>query len=111
MTSLQRLYQITLEEREAARDLDMDRLMGLLREKEELLPLLEDCSGFSPQDKELAQSVLRENQRNAYLFNSALNWTRENISLLQSATSPPVYGSSGGIVEQSGEGNLLSGKV
>jgi len=111
MTSLQRLYQVTLEEREAAKDLDMDRLMALLREKEELLPLLEDSHEFSSQDKALAQSVLRENKRNAYLFNSALNWTRENISLLQSAGAPSVYGSSGGIVEQTGEGNLLSGKV
>jgi hypothetical protein len=111
MTSLQRLYEVTLEEREAARDLDMDRLMVLLREKEELLPLLEETPDLSPEEKELARTVLYENRRNAYLYNSALNWTSENISLLQSATAPPIYGRSGGMVEQTGDGNLLSGKV
>ena len=111
MTSLHRLYEVTLEERDAARDLDMDRLMALLREKEELLPLLEETQDLSPEERELARSVLHENRRNAYLFHSALNWTRESMELLQAASPPPIYGESGGIVEQAGEGNLLSGKV
>jgi len=110
MTSLQRLYEVTLEEREAARDLDMDRLMGLLREKEELFSLLEESRELTPEERELAEIVMWENRRNAYLFHSALNWTRENMALLQASSIPPVYGS-GGVLEQAGEGNLLSGKV
>lgn len=110
MNNLQRLHKLVLEEREAARELDMDRLMGLLREKEALLPLLDEPRDLSREERELAETVLWENRRNAYLFHSALNWTRENMELLQAASGPSVYGS-GGIVEQTGEGNLLSGKV
>lgn len=110
MEHLQRLHKLVLEEREAARELDMDRLMRLLREKEELFPQLEAARELSPEERELAETVLWENRRNAYLFHSALNWTQENMQLLQASSSPPVYGS-GGIVEQTGEGNLLSGKV
>jgi len=111
MRNLQRLYELLLEEREAAKELDMDRLMRLLREKEDLLPLLEKTRELSSEERELARSIARENRRNAYLFHSALSWTRESMELLQSASAPPVYGESGGIVEQAGEGNLLSGKV
>ena len=110
MEYLKRLHQVVLEEREAAKDLDMERLTRLLGEKEHLLPLLEESRELSREERELAETVFRENRRNAYLFQSALNWTRENMELLQAASAPPVYGR-GGIVEQSGEGNLLSGKV
>ena len=110
MEGLKRLYELLLQEREAAKELDMDRLMSLLEEKEELLPLLEEDRDLASEEKELVRTLLQENRRNAYLFNSALNWIRENMELLQAASSPAVYGSSG-TVQRSGEGNLLSGKV
>ena len=111
MEGLQRLYEVLLEEREAARELNMDRLMALVREKEDLLPLLEDVPELSHEERELARAVVHENRRNAYLFQFALNWTSEAMELFQSASAPPVYSSSGAIVDQSGEANLLSGKV
>jgi flagellar biosynthesis/type III secretory pathway chaperone len=111
MQSLQRLYQITLEEREAARELDMDRLMRLLEEKQELLPELENAGQLTGEERELADSILQENRRNAYFFNSALSWTQENLEFLKELQAAPAYGGEGNKVTVHAEGNIISGKV
>ncbi len=111
MQSLRRLYQITLEEREAARELDMGRLTRLLEEKQELLPELENASELSPEDKELAASIQQENRRNEYFFNSALSWTRENLEFLREMQLAPAYGDEGRKITVNAEGNIISGKV
>lgn len=111
MSTLKRLHDLILQERQAAVELDMDSLLDLVEEKRDLLSRLQGWGELSPEERELAESILRENRRNSYLFHFALSWTRENMEILQNFTSTPVYGHSGGLLDQGTEGNLLSGKV
>lgn len=110
---LKRLYNLTLEERQAAKDLDIELLINVVGKKENLITHLQeiDLSSINKQEKEFIEIIQEENRRNAYLFNSALSWTRENIELLQGLMIVPAYGQAGKMLEYRGEGNLLSGKV
>lgn len=110
---LKQLYKLTLEERQAAKDLDIELLTNIIRKKEDIISCFQeiDLSSMNNQEKELVEMIKEENRRNAYLFNSALSWTRENIDLLQELMVVPGYGQAGKFLEYRGEGKLLSGKV
>lgn len=111
MNELEQLHEIILRERTAARDLDIDGLQVLLEEKKGLIEKLRQWQSLESGDREIAESIVRENRRNAHLFHFALNWTRENMEILQGVVSCPVYGHGGAMVKQCNQGNLLSGKI
>ncbi|THB72098.1 MAG: flagellar protein FlgN [Desulfobulbaceae bacterium] len=110
-TKLIRLRDLILEERRYAQDLEMDRLLAAMKEKEELINYLSVVQELDPEDKELAAEIRRENRRNAFLYKSALGWIRETMEFFGKRTVTSTYAADAGTVPAQVNGRLLSGKV
>ncbi|MCF8104724.1 MAG: hypothetical protein K9K64_04525 [Desulfohalobiaceae bacterium] len=112
---LSRLREVILEERLAARELAVDKMLEITEKKEELLkemlPLMEAADTLTPEEHELAETVHSENLRNAYFFWSALNWVRESMGFIRDHMYPEAYAESGSKVKGRYSGTLLSGRV
>lgn len=110
---LGRLYDLILQEREAAKGLDMVRLAEVVQQKEVVARDL--AAGSIDQEdeevRELADRIRRENRRNAYLFWSGLNFVRETMDFFGRQAPPAVYDAWGGAVQSPGGGRLLSGRI
>ena len=108
---LERFLELLLEEREAAKALDMDRLQKVVAAKEVLL------EGLKPRPDEVVglEGLLRrideENRRNAFLLWTGLNWVRDLMGFFGQAAMPQVYGGGGRARALTQGGRLLSGKV
>ncbi|MCF8039356.1 MAG: hypothetical protein K9K79_08555 [Desulfohalobiaceae bacterium] len=113
--SLRKLHEVILEERLAARELAVDKMLHITEEKEgllkEMLPLVESAEDLTPEERELAETVHTENLRNAYFFWSALNWVRESMGFIRDQMYPEAYAESGSVVTGRYSGALLSGRV
>ncbi len=108
---LVRLQAVLLRERECAKALAVEEMMAATKEKEELILALGTVEELSPRDRDLAETIRRENRRNAYLFWAALNWIRESMLFFGKQTAPAVYGAGGDVVSSRVGGRILSGKV
>lgn len=123
---LNRLYGLILQEREAARSLDMKRLTAVMEEKEVAvrdlssvtLPDPAECDEDDYEAQEeaeevraLADRIREENRRNAYLFWAGLNWVRDTMEFFRSQAPPPVYDAWGGTIQAAPGGRLLSGRI
>ncbi len=112
---LKNLRDVIIEERQAARDLAVERLLEFTDKKESLLkqlsPLVDDISFLSPEEKALAEEVYSENLRNAYFFWSALQWVRESVEFIADRMHPDAYGETGSMVREGGSGAIFSGRV
>ncbi|PNU21147.1 flagellar protein FlgN [Geothermobacter hydrogeniphilus] len=108
-----KLHRLLLEERECAMNLDLAGLQRTVEEKSALLgalpPTRED--ELTPELRELAGKIQKENRRNAYLFWSSLNWVRETMNFYSRQIANPAYGESGRQISNVNGGSLLSGKV
>ena len=111
LATLRELHALILRERECARNLAMEELMEVSREKEALLLSLGTLSGEDDETRALAERIRRDNRRNAYFFWSALKWVRESVDFFRKQTVTTGYGAGGGLVSSCGSGMLLSGKV
>ncbi|MDY0212103.1 MAG: hypothetical protein RBR06_03790 [Desulfuromonadaceae bacterium] len=110
---LNELYALVVRERECARDLRLDELEEIVRDKGTLLQQLQGFEGISltaPQ-KELADKIRFENRCNAYLLWSALNWVRESMAFFGRKSAPDSYDTSGTAVNGASGGHLLSGRI
>lgn len=110
---LRELHRLLLVEREAAQRLDMEELHAVVEQKSALLASLPE---FDPEDadselQDLAQTIRRENRRNAYLFWSSLNWVRETFSFYNQQLTRPSYSQQGTSVSTPAGAMLLSGKI
>ncbi|KAB2889462.1 MAG: flagellar protein FlgN, partial [Desulfobulbaceae bacterium] len=74
---LVRLLDVIFEERECAKNLDVEGLTEVMREKEELVQVLAHVQKIDEADLPIATKIRHENRRNAYLFKSTLGWIRE----------------------------------
>ncbi|MCF6289674.1 MAG: flagellar protein FlgN [Desulfobacterales bacterium] len=109
---LQQLHDLILRERECAKALDLDGLRAVTREKEELVRRLEPAVDRGPELRALAEKIKLENRRNAYLFWSSLKFVRDSMSFFTRQVSPPAaYGAGGRMIESSGSGLVLAGRV
>ena len=108
---LLRLRALILEERQHARNLDMERLQAAMQEKEDLINFLVHVQEIDLEDQEIASEIRRENRRNAYLYKSALGWIRETMEFFGKKTVTSTYAADAGTVPSQVNGRLLSGKV
>lgn len=109
---LERLHELLLRERECAKTLAVDELMAVTEEKEALLQRLRPVNDASPEVRALAEVIQKENRRNAYLFWATLKFIRESVGFFNRQVAQPAsYGSAGGLVQQTGSGMFLTGKV
>lgn len=109
----QQIHTLILEERDFAKNLDIDGLQRTVTEKSALLSSLADLNSdqLDPELRELAELIRKENRRNAYLFWSSLGWVRDTMNFYGRQISSKSYGDEGQQVETAHNGNLLSGKV
>ncbi len=108
---LVRLHDIILEERKVTKELDMDALEDVMREKESLLRVLSHIETLDEGDKELAAAIRNENRRNAYLFKATLGWIRETMEFFGRHGVSSGYSATGGLTNSKINGRLLSGQV
>lgn len=108
---LVRLLDLILEEREYAREMDIESLEAATREKENLLNSLSVIKEISAEDQKIAAAIRRENRRNAYLYKSVLGLIRETMEFFGKRTVTSTYAADAGTVPSQVNGRLLSGKV
>jgi len=108
---LVQLHELILLERQYAKSFSMENLLATSQEKEALLQQLESVSEAGPEIRDLAETVKRENRRNAYLFWSTLKFVRESISFFNRQVTQTSYGAGGTLISQGNRGMVLAGRV
>jgi len=108
---LLRLRELLLEERQHARNLDLDNLQDAMKEKEDLINFLVHIQAIDTEDQKIASEIRRENRRNAYLYKSALGWIRESMEFSGKKTVTSTYAPDAATIPSQVNGRLLSGKV
>lgn len=110
---LNKLLALIRQEREYAKNLDMDQMRAITEEKANLLKSIGPLDAVDANDQYLATQIQEENRRNAFLFWSALNWIRESMEFFGRQVAPPVYSPVGAYATSpnTNSGRLLSGKV
>ncbi len=108
---LVRLFEVIVQERECAKNLDMDGMAKIMGEKEELIQYLSLVREIDEQDKPLASRIRNENRRNAMLYKSTLGWIREIMEFFGKNSVTATYSSHASTVPSQIHGRLLSGKV
>ncbi|PIE58433.1 MAG: flagellar protein FlgN [Desulfobulbus propionicus] len=108
---LQQLLTAIRDEREHARQLDMEAMLADVTKKEALIATLNAIPRLHPEEVEIAQEIKRENQRNAFLFRATLNWIQETMVFFGRKTIPTTYGQSGYTTSIPNNGRLLSGHI
>jgi hypothetical protein len=108
-----RLHELILKERDAAKSLNIDVMLALNDDKKELVTHLEDIPR-EELDEEclmLADKIRVENRRNAYFYLNALQWLRQSIDFWGEKLYFRCYGKNGNMTNRQLSGNILSGKV
>ncbi len=108
-----RLYELIVKERNAAKALNVDEMLALNQEKEELINHLESIPE-EPLDGDclaLADKIRKENRRNAYFYLNALQSLRQAIDFFGDKLYFCSYEKNGNISNRKFSGNLLSGRI
>lgn len=108
---LERLLDLILAERDAARRLDMDALSRVTAHKEACMQELAAMDELDEPCRELAEKVRVENRRNAYLFWTGLHLVRDTVAFFHKQATVPAYGASGVLNATRCGASLLSGRV
>jgi len=108
---LVRLLKIIHEEREFAKELNIEGMTGATNKKEELLQVLAHVKIVDDQDRSIAIRIRQENRRNAFLFKSTLGWIRETMEFFGQKTVTSTYSPNAYAVSSQVSGRLLSGKI
>ncbi len=112
---LEKLHDVILAERRAAKALSVDEMIELTDEKEQILeqvlPLVDPANSLTPRQNELVQSIYTENLHNAYFFWTALKWVRDSIDFMGNAVYPASYEENGNRVKGHCSGAIISGKI
>ncbi|WP_136807863.1 flagellar protein FlgN [Desulfosediminicola flagellatus] len=105
------LLDIIIQERDCARNLDVEGMAAATQVKEQLIQVLAHVKVIDEDDKPLAAKIRHENRRNAYLFKSALGWIRDTMEFFGRRTVTSTYTAAAGKTAAHVNGRLLSGKV
>jgi hypothetical protein len=108
---LSRLCDVIVEERECAKNLDMEGMFKAMGEKQELIEYLSLIEKLDEEDLLLAKQIRNENRRNAFLFKSTLYWIKEMMGFFGKNTVTATYSATASTVPSQINGRLLSGKV
>ena len=106
-----RLRDLIREEREYAKQMDLEAMARIREEKETLIQILDSVKELHPDDYKYARQIRQENRRNAYLFKSTLNWIQETMEFFGRRTAPTTYGQTGHTLAAPVNGRLLSGRI
>lgn len=106
-----RLRDLILEERECAKNLDMEGMSRAMMKKEDIVKVLAHVKVIDPADRPIADQIKNENLRNAFLFRSTLGWIRQTMEFFGKRTVTATYGAGANAVASQVNGRLLSGKV
>jgi len=105
------LRDIILEEREYAKQLNIQAMLQIQEDKSALIKTLSQIDSLHPDDRKYAEEIHWENRRNAFLFKSTLNWIRDTMEFFGSQLASTTYGKSGATHDFSVGGRLLSGRI
>lgn len=105
------LRDLILKERYHAINLEIDKMMETMRQKEEIVKVLAHVKVIDEQDKPLAEQIRYENRRNAFLFKSTLGWIRGTMEFFGQKSVTSTYGSAAKTVASQVNGRLLSGSI
>ncbi len=105
------LRDLLLQERQHARELDIQAMAEDMKRKEALLRKLGRVKTIHPDDRRYAEEIKRENLRNAYLYKATLNWIQETMEFFGRKTMPATYGQTGMTTTYTVNGRLLSGRI
>ncbi|WP_028579341.1 flagellar protein FlgN [Desulfogranum japonicum] len=108
---LQQLLDTIRDEREHAKQLNIQAMLDDVAKKESLLATLNAIPQLDPEDRGLAAQIREENRRNAFLFRATLNWIQETMVFFGKKTAPTTYGKSGHTTSAPVNGRLLSGRI
>lgn len=109
---LKRLEELILEERDCARNLEVDRLKQLQEEKGDLVKQLHgEKSGCPDELKDQIRRVQRENIRNARLLHTCLGNLRQMMRHCTRQLVPGGYGQQGNSIQTAPSGLLLNGRI
>lgn len=108
---LLQLRETIRNEREHAKQLDMQAMANDMAQKEAILRTLQVVPELHPEDRALAREISEENRRNAYLFRATLNWIQDTMEFFGRKTVPSTYGQTGQTNNAAMNGRLLSGRI
>lgn len=108
---LQYLHDLIIEERECAKNMDMDGMTRAAQQKEVIIEILANETELAEESKPLAKKVRDENRRNAYLFKATLGWIRDTVALLGNKSVVTTYSSTATTIPSTVNGRLLSGRI
>jgi hypothetical protein len=108
---LVRLRDVILQERECAKNLDMQGMIEAMQTKEDIVKVLAHVKVIDEQDKPIAAQIRSENRRNAFLFKSTLGWIRQTMEFFGQKTVTSTYSAHGYSVASQVNGRLLSGRI
>lgn len=108
---LMQLRETIYNEREHAKQLDMQAMANDMAQKEAILQTLQVVKNLHPDDQALAREISDENRRNAFLFRATLNWIQDTMEFFGRKTVPTTYGQTGATNNTAMNGRLLSGRI
>lgn len=110
-----KLRDVILEERYAAKNLSVDKMIELTAQKEgllvEIFTIIDAVDKLTPEERNLTETVFAENLRNAYFFLSALSWVRESMGFFGDKMFSESYEENGAKITERFSGALLSGRI
>ncbi|WP_028585501.1 flagellar protein FlgN [Desulfogranum mediterraneum] len=108
---LTQLRDTIRNEREHARQLDLQAMANDMAQKEALIQTLQVIKTLDPEEQALAREIHEENRRNAFLFRATLNWIQSTMEFFGRKTVPTTYGQTGAVSNTPVNGRLLSGRI
>ena len=108
---LMQLRETIYNEREHAKQLDMQAMANDMAQKEMILQTLQVVEELHPDDEALAREISNENRRNAFLFRATLNWIQDTMEFFGRKTIHTTYGQTGTANNTAMHGRLLSGRI
>jgi flagellar biosynthesis/type III secretory pathway chaperone len=105
------LRDVILQEREHAKELDIQAMIKDVSRKEALIDALNTVHDLHPEDRAFVDEIRRENRRNAYLFRATLNWIQDTMEFFGRKSVPATYTPYGQTKASIVNGRLLSGRV
>ncbi len=104
------LLDTLLSERSHAKERNMKALMQDMTKKQALVHALEQVDTLKPEEKELAKTIKRENNRNTILFSTMQQLFTDTLALFGRKKETALYGQTGSKRAVQPHGYLLSGK-
>ncbi len=109
---LERLLYLLVQNREAAKSLNMHEMDNASQAMQELVSVLEtEAYPLSADERQLAAHIQLEAKRCTCFFQQALAWVEDSVHMVRGDEVSPGYSPTGDRDRVYQEGRLLSGRV